>query len=249
LDAVAPAKPPAKPKVVDVTALAAELAAMLTLETFGLLRRRKRLNIEKLKTAAQNIRRQELFAVVPLAALAAALGTTASELVQTAPTGVDAGITAFAAMTAASGSPEEQRQLFASMLEDAECPLASARPLAAAIDQRHAAELLPAILRREQSDDFKLAVELAGEALGIATMAEIAASPAYALLQARLQADATERAAQVALGTGLTALGLLADGQAAQSLIATFLAAGLSRADPKLDALHLNVALSPEMSA
>jgi hypothetical protein len=170
---------------------------MVEIATVGLLHRRKRIKIQQLKTAPQNARRQVLFAQVPLTALATALGVEAADLVQTAPTGAEAGIQAFAAMVAASGRAEEQRALLTAMLDDPECPLAGARP-------------------------------------------------GYQILHAHLLAAELERPAQAALTAGLAALGLLADAKAAQSLIDICIKAGLSAADPKLDALQLNAALTPE---
>jgi hypothetical protein len=242
----APPKPAAKSPVLDSPELAAELAQMVEIATVGLLHRRKRIKIQQLKTAPQNARRQDLFAQVPLTALATALGVEAADLVQTAPTGAEAGIQAFAAMVAASGRAEEQRALLTAMLDDPECPLAGARPLVAALDQRQAAPLLPKVLRREAAPQFKLALDLAGEALGLATRADITAAPGYQILHAHLLAAELERPAQAALTAGLAALGLLADAKAAQSLIDICIKAGLSAADPKLDALQLNAALTPE---
>jgi hypothetical protein len=242
-------KPGAKTQVLDIPELATELAQMLEIATVGLLRRRKRLNIQQLKTAPQNARRQLLFSQLPLAALATALGMTPADLVQTAPTGAEAGIEAFAAMVAASGTAEEQRVLLAAMLDDPECPLAGARKLVAALDQHQAASLLPKALRREAAPHFKLALDLAGEALGLATLPHVTAAPGYMILHEHLMAAELERPAQAALTTGLTALGLLADAKTAQSLIDICIHAGLSPADPKLDALQLNAALAPEISA
>jgi hypothetical protein len=245
----APSKRVAKSPELDVPALAAELAEMLEIGTVGLLRRRRRLAIRKLDNATRSARRLELFALVPLSALAAALRVTPSELVQTAPAGAEPGLSAFASMVAASGAPEERRNLLAAMLEDAECPLMGARPLAASLDRREAAALLPAVLRRETAPGFPLALALAGEALGLAEWPAIAAAPGYAQLREYLVAPERDRAAETALGVGLTALGLLASAPAAKSLIDACLQAGLSPADPKLDALALNAALNSEVSA
>ncbi len=244
----APPKPAARSPVLDVPGLAAELAEMVEVASVGFLHRRKRLRIPQLKTAPQNARRHLLFTQVPLAALATALGVTPSDLVRTAPAGVEPAIAAFAAMTAATGTPEDQRSLLAAMLDDPECPLTGARPLASAMDLRQAAALLPAVLRRETEPHFKLALDLAGDALGLATVPQITASPGYRILHAHFTAAEPERPAQAALAAGLAALGLLADADTAQSLIATCLQAGLSSADPKLDALQLNAALSSETS-
>ncbi len=241
-------KPPAKSTVLGIPELAAELAQMLEIATVGLLHRRKRLKIQQLKTAPQNARRQLLFCQVPLAALATVLGATPADLVQTAPTGAEAGIEAFAAMVAASGTAEEQRALLTAMLDDPECPLAGARKLVAALDQHQAASLLPKVLRREAAPHFKLALDLAGEALGLATLPHITAAPGYMILHEHLTAAELERPAQAALTAGLAALGLLADAKTAQSLIDICIHAGLSPADPKLDSLQLNGALPPEIS-
>ncbi len=243
----APAKAAPKPRAADA-ALAAELAAMLEVETTGLLRRHKRLSIAKLKTAPQNARRHELFGLVTLSALAVALALPEAELVARAPAGVDTGIGAFAAMVAATGTPAQCRSLFAAILQDRDCPLAAARPLVPSLTRAEAAALLPALLQREEAPGFELAVELAGEALGQASMAELAGAPGYAALRAL--AGATEdKAAAMNLGHGLTGLGLLAQAPAARALVEIFLAAGLSPADPKLDMLYLNIALNPEAPA
>ena len=240
------ARPAPNPARADTAVLATELAAMLELKTAGLLRQRKYVGIPPLKTAPQNTRRLALFAQTPFAKLAEALGVKPSDLVQLAPQGAEPGIAAYAAMVAATGSPDEQRQLLAAMLADEECPLAAARLLTATLDQQHAASLLPQILRRETAPGFKHALELANNALGLATLTHITAAPGYELWHQHLAAPETERQAKAAAGAGLAALGLLANAQAAASLLGTCLAAGLSPADPKLDALQLNTALNPE---
>ena len=152
-------------------------------------------------------------------------------------------------MVAATGSPDEQRQLLAAILADEDCPLPPARLLTATLDQHQAAALLPQILRRETAPVFKHALELANHALGLATLTQITAAPGYELWLQHLAAPETEPQAKGAAGAGLPALGLLANAQAAASLLETSLAAGLSPADPKLDALQLNIALNPETTA
>ena len=240
-------KPAPKPRAAD-PALAAELAAMLEIETTGLLRRQKHLRIGKLKTAPQNARRHELFGLVTLGALAAALGLPEAELVARAPAGVEPGIGDFTAMVAATGEPAQQRALFNAILEDRDCPLAAALPLSSGLTRVEAAALLPVLLQREESAGFERAVELAGEALGQAAFEELASAPGYAALR-DLAGGTADKALGLKLGAGLAALGLLAEPGAARELIRIFAGAGLSPADPKLDMLTLNTLLNPEASA
>jgi len=247
----APPRSPAKPLVAD-PALAAELAQLLEVVSIGIVHRRKRLKIAKLKTAPQTARRLDLFAKVTLGALAAALGTTSAELVATAPTGVPPGIAAFAAMVAATGTPDEHRRLLAAMLDDPECPLAGTSPLAATLDRAEAAALLPTTLRRETTHRLTATLNLAGAACGLACLPDIEASPSYKLIRERLAAAALSspgQEAHIVLALCLTELGLVAHAQAAQSLLEMCIEAGLPPADRRLDALHLNIALTPEISA
>jgi hypothetical protein len=236
-----------KPRVAD-PALAAELAEMLVVATEGLLRRHKRLRIEKLKTAPQTARRLELFGLVPLSALAAALGVPETELVARAPAGAETGISAFTAAVAATGTQAQQRTLFAAILDDEDCPLAAARPVGPSLTRSETAAFLPRLLQREDSPGFELAVELAGEALGQASFAALAGAPGFAALSAST-GETENKATGMKLGAGLAALGLLAAPPAAQQIIEIYLGAGLSPADPKLDMLYLNTELTPEASA
>jgi hypothetical protein len=224
--------------------LAPELAALLSWAPL-------RLAFKPLKPAPRMARRQELFGKVTLEALAAALGTSPAALVQTAPAGPAETVAAFAAMVAATGPDSCCSTLLKAILDDPDSPLAAARPLAPQMPMQ---ALLPTLFLRTEDAGFAFALELAGPALGQVPMRMLMDSPGYAALQAALAAAVTgpdpgRPAANALLTAGLYALGLLLDAPAAAQSLALCTTAGLSPADPRLEALHLNIALNPESSS
>jgi hypothetical protein len=234
----------------DEDALAAELADMLEVSDAEAPRRRTRLTISALKSAAQNARRRDLFKLVSLAGLARALRLTEQEIVESAPAGAPEDVGAFVQMVAATGSDRACRMLLDRMLDDEAFPLACARPLGSRLTREERGALQPRILRRD-ADMFATTLTLMGGALGAAPLPALLASPSYAALMSALEAvrgedEAQRRAADAVLTTALSRLALLAAAPAAADLLARLTASGLSPADPRLDLLRLNAALTME---
>ncbi len=231
-------------------ALATELAAMVDIGKVGLLRRRRRLEIKTLKTAAQNTRRRELFKLVSFTKLARALGFSGDQLLEAAPVGAADGIDALVQMVATTGSRDAARRLLDLILEDASLPLAHARPLAPRLTAQERRSLLAPIIKRD-ADLFGTSLALMGPMLGEAPLAALLASPGFAALKSAIEAartgDEAQRAATSARAdSALRRVALLITASAATELIARLRGLGFSPADPKLDALHLNAALTPQ---
>lgn len=229
---------------VDADALAAELADTLVV-------RRTQLAIDARQSAAQNARRRDLFKLVSLPGLARALGLTEEEIVETAPAGDPKGVDAFVQMVAATGSDRACRTLFHQMLDDEAPPLAFALPLRSRLTRDEGRAMQPQILKRD-GEMFETTLTLAERALGEATLPALLASPSYAALVAlvdvaRGEDEAQRRAADAILETALNRLALLADAPAATDLLARLAASGLSPADPRLDLMRLNAALTMEI--
>lgn len=227
---------------------AQELAAMVELGRVGLLKRRNRLTFEPLKTAPQEHRRRELFAVVTLAELAAALGVAEAGLVETLPLDKARIADAFATMVVETASGEAWRQLFDLALQDADAPVRVAGILTRRADAAQRSAMLAAAMAREASPGFDGCLAVAGDGLGAAGGGPLAQSPAYAALLELVATTASQStgAPPPALATGLFNLGLLLDPTAARTVVDACQAAGLSAADPRLDMLRLNIALERE---
>lgn len=237
-------------RAADAEPDAAELAAMVEVETTRLLRRRRRLSAGGSKTAAQAARRRELFKTVNLAGLARALGLSELQLVETAPAGVDDGIAGFVQMVAATGSDAAVRALLHEILTDDAFPLAQARPLAARLTPAERRTNLPGIIARD-ADGFETALAMMDKTLGEVPLAMLLAAPGYATLEAQVDAarggdEAKRPAAAKLLGAMVTRLALLLDAAAAAAMVARLIDRGISPADPLLDLLQLNAALIPE---
>lgn len=229
--------------------LAAELAAMLELKTVGLLKRRKQMLIKALKTPAQAGRRRELFGLVPFTDLAAALGADDLQLVDSAPDAPPSETADFAACAAATGSDAVVRALLGHMLAQGDKPAELSRPLIERLGPDDRRAFLPRILARD--GDLRTTLEVADDALGTLTLDAVRAAPGFAALQASLASfaggdDDGRAAAAKTLDIELARIGLLVDAAGARILLADFVAAGLSPAEPRLDMLHLNIALAPE---
>ena len=237
-------------RATEAEELARELAEMVEVEKIGLLRRRTRLSVKLLKTAPQNARRRELFRLVSLAGLARALGVAELDLVKAAPDGALDGIESFVGMVAASGSDESRLALMDAILKDDDAAIAIARPLAERLTQEERRAILPLALKRD-TDPFDTTLALAGPVLGAAPLAAILESPGYATVKANIDAvtageTTAQTAATRALAISLPRIGLLIDADGARQLLAQLGAMPLSPADPTLDMLHLNAALTSE---
>jgi hypothetical protein len=150
-------------------------------------------------------------------------------------------------MVAATGSDHACRTLFTRILDDDDFPLADAQLLASRLRAEERRALLPKILKR---DTVGFATRsLMGRDLGKAPLSALLASPSYAALMSAVEAarseDPTKRGpAEAMLEAVLPRVGFIADALAAADLIQRLTAAGLSTADPRLDSLRLNAALT-----
>jgi hypothetical protein len=236
-------------RIADGGDLAGELAEMVALGKVGLIHRRSRLVIKQVKTAAQNTRRAELFKLVNVAALARALGVSELQLVEAPPEGGPDGIVAFAQMVATTGSDTMLRALLQILLADAASPTGALQALAARLSAEERRALLPQIMARD-NDDLETTLDIAGREFGATPIAPLLASPTFTSLSRLLDSlnveDPHRAAKNTALGTMLNRIALLLDAPSAADLIARLGIWGLSPADPKLDLLHLNAALTME---
>lgn len=233
----------------DSADLATELADMVALGKVGLIKRRTRLVIKSLNIAAQKARRQELFTLVSLAALARALGISELQLVEAPPDGPADGLDAFLQMTAATGSDAAVRALLNEMLADDSTPVSQLRALTPRLSAAERRPLLPQIMARD-ADGLETTLDIAGRDLGAIPIAPLLASPTYTALSRlldQLNVEDPQRASKnAALGTVLNRIALLLDAPGAADLTARLAIWGMSPADPKLDLLHLNAALTTE---
>jgi len=238
---------------VDADALATELADMLEVRRSEAPGSRTQLTINALKTPAQNARRRDLFRLVSFAGLARALRVTEGEIVETAPAGAPDGVEAFVQMVAATGSDRACRTLLDQMLDDGAFPLAHARSLGPRLKAEERRALQSRIMERD-AETFETTLAFVGRVLGEAPLPALLASPGYAALTSAVEAahgedDARGQPADALLETMLTRVALLADAPAAVTLLARLTAAGLSPADPRLDLLRLNAALTTEATS
>jgi hypothetical protein len=234
----------------DDSALAAELAQTVALSSTGLLKRRHWLNVEPLKTNAQKARRAELFGLVSLSGLAAALGAEDVQLVERVPSGDAAGIAAFFGMVARTGSDAALRGLLDRVLEDGAFSVARAPLLAERLTPDERRQRLPAMLSRDDQS-FETSLAFAGPALGAVGMGALVPTPGWAalllVLDSAIRGEEAERPqANATIQTALRNLGFLLTADAAGHVIQLCVAGGLSFADPRLELLHLNAALKPE---
>lgn len=233
-------------------ARARELAAMLKLTMIGLLRRRRRLDIDPLKTPAQRLRRHELFGQVGFADLAAALGVAPAQLLETAPHGMPDEVAAFARMVAATAAEAACATLADLLIDDASMPITVLAPLAARLSLGERRARLAVLLKRD-GGALDAVLAFLGPALGEVPFALIRTSGSFAALKDEVEAalrgaEAQQVPANAALEIQLNRLALLVDAAAAAALIEQLTKWGLSPADPKLDLLQLNAALLPEIS-
>jgi hypothetical protein len=227
---------------------AQELAAMVELARVGLLKRRNQLKLKPLKNPTQESRRHDLFGVVTLADLAKALGADETALLESVPVGEARVMGAFMAMVEATASRGAWRGLFDLVQNDTEVSVELVAILAkrASTDERRAA--LWSALARDDAPNFRGSLAVAADMLGLAGQKPLLQSPGYkALLALVAESLSTENRTQPSpLAIGLANLGLVLDQAAARTVVDACVAGGLSAADPRLDLLHLNIALEPE---
>jgi hypothetical protein len=236
-------------KVADTGDLAAELADTVTLGKVGLIKRRTRLVIKPLNNSAQKARRRELFTLVSVSALARALGVPEQQLVEAPPDGPPDDIGSFLHMMAATGSDAALHALLNGMLADDSTPVSQLRLLTPRLSAAERQALLPQIMARD-AEGLEATLAIAGRELGAMPIAPLLASPTYTALSRLLDAlnveDPHRTSKTAALGVTLNRIALLLDAPGAADLVARVGIWGLSPADPKLDLLHLNAALTME---
>ena len=233
----------------DSAELATELAGMVALGKVGLINRRTRLAIKSLNVTVQRARRQELFKLVSLAALAQALGVSELQLVEAPPDGPPEGLVAFLRMMAATGSDAAVRALLNGMLADDATPVGHLRALTPRLSAAERRPLLARIMARD-ADGLEAILDIAGSDLGAMPIAPLLASPTTTALSRLLDAlnveDPQRASRNAALGTMLNRIALLLDAPGAADIAARVTSRGLSPADPKLDLLRFNAALTTE---
>lgn len=216
---------------------ATELAGFFTLGTKGLLRRSRTVAANVLKTHAQRIRRQTLFAGADYTGFAAALGMSGEELAAIWVWGgdVQADIE-LAGMAERSASDAIVADLSAALAEHSLPNLGALLALASRIGPTQRASIAQRVLRAGGSYQDALAV--AGGGGRVDGVADVPAEAA--LLRALGSADARpgDHAPE------LQALGMLASRAGAQKALERLVRGpGLLQADPRLDMLRLNAAL------
>ena len=216
---------------------AAELAGFFTLGTKGLLRRSRTIWANVLKTPAQRMRRQTLFAGTDYSSFAAALGMSGEELAAIWGWGGDAQADIeLAAMAERSASDAIVADLATALAENNLPNLGPLRALAPRIGPAQRAAIAQRVLRGKGSYQDALAV--AGPGGRVQGVIDVPAEAA--LLRALGGADARpgDHAPE------LLALGMLATRAGAQKALDRLVrGAGLLQADPRLDMLRLNAAL------
>jgi hypothetical protein len=136
-------------RIAGTEELATELADMVALGKVGLIKRRTRLVIKSLNITAQKARRQELFTLVSVSALARALGVSELQLVEAPPDGPPDGLEAFLRMMAATGSDLALRALLNGMLAEDSTPVSQLRALTPRLSAAERRALLPQIMARD----------------------------------------------------------------------------------------------------
>ncbi len=216
---------------------ATELAAFFAFETKGLLRRTRVLTATAIKTPAQRSRRHELFGRVDFTSLSSALG--ADDLVALWPFGSDILADAdFVAMVAQSANDDVVAASFARLMEASTVNVHSLLPLCDRLDIDARKQAARQLLRTEGAL-FRIALMIvpAGSEMDgvIDTRAGLA-------LLAAINANAD-------IVGEVQPLGLIASCSAAQMALDKLVRAGLNAADPRLDLLRLNAALTPKGAA
>jgi len=237
--------------VLDEAESAKELADFLEVGNKGLINRKTTVKTRKLKTGAQKARRTELFETVSLPGLAEALGVAEEALVSSWQFGNFREDSEFCGLVARTGAIPLVSALTDRVLSDTS---ASAETLHALLDRlgpEDKWQRLPALLEKDPSV-LPTAMRCAGDNLGRLGLRTLASSHFLkALLKsAGDQAADTAKTNQSAhFQTQLFQLGLLADQEAAQNLVQSFIQADMSRSDPALLMLQFNAALAPGVSS
>ena len=232
--------------------LAAELAASVELRNAGILSRRKRLCFVELKTRPQVLRRSELFRLVPLCDLSAALGVDEPSMLQCLPEGSATDLQDFVACVAMSGTEASIKSMIGLLMSDKSEVGGLLVPLVERLGDAARRELVASYSGRD-SDLFATTFQLAGPALGQLPLKIASTSPSYLTIRSHVDAlvkgpDKDLSAAENLLPAALLRLGLLLDGPGAAALLSYCVDRGVSPADPRLEMLEFNIALQREPS-
>ncbi|WP_299472240.1 DUF5691 domain-containing protein [uncultured Roseibium sp.] len=213
----------------------------------GLINRKTIVSARKLKTAAQRARRSELYEIVSLPGLAAALQMDPDALIASWQFGEDVMDASFCGLVARTGSDGQLSACVDRVLSEKSAAADTLPPLLERLSAEDRKRHLPKILAKEEHG-FDTALSCMHGYLGTIGTADLEKAPFLTELLAaiRAQADDEKKTGQTALiQEALFQLGLMADPVAAQASINTFLTAGMSRADAALLILQLNAALTP----
>jgi len=214
-----------------------ELAGFFTLGTKGLLRRSRTVAANVLKTHAQRIRRQTLFAGADYTGFAAAMGMSGEELAAIWQWGDDVlADIELAGMAGRSASDAIVAELSTALTEHSLPNLGALLALASRIAPTQRASIAQRVLRAGGSYQDALAIADAGGRVEGVTDVPAEAALLHALGSADTRPG--DHAAE------LQALGMLASRAGAQKALERLVrGAGLLQADPRLDMLRLNAAL------
>ncbi len=218
-----------------------ELAGFFTLRRVLLM---QRLEVNPLTGTAARARRAALAEEVGFPGLAAALGLTEQRLLALMPAKEDEAGVLLQVMAAGTGSaallPALRDRALAGALHDTALAL-----LAPRLGRDDRLSLTADRIRRDADPLFHLPLRLADDDPGALALKQIQGAGLGALLSAvSAPTDEQPQARQVRerlLAAGLFALGMLADAAAAAALLERAVAAGLSIAAPRLDALRVNM--------
>lgn len=216
---------------------ATELAGFFTLGTKGLLRRSRTVAANVLKTHAQRIRRQTLFAGADYTGFAAALGMNGEELAAIWVWGddVQADIE-LAGMAGRSASDAIVADLSTALAEHSLPNLGALLALASRIGPTQRASIAQRGLRAGSS--YQDALAMAGGGGRVEGVTDVPAEAALLHVLGSADARPGDHAAE------LQALGMVASRAGAQKALERLVrGAGLLQADPRLDMLRLNAAL------
>ncbi|MHA7773782.1 DUF5691 domain-containing protein [Roseibium sp. M-1] len=237
--------------VLDEAETAKELADFLEVGKKGLINRKTIVNTQKLKTGAQKTRRTELFGIVSMPGLAEAVGLTAEALVSGWQLGSLREDAEFCSLVARTGALPLVSALTNRVLSETSVSTEILLPLLDRLEGKDKWERLPALLEKEPLA-LQTLMRCADGNLGRLGLPTLASSKfVRSLLEStKAQAADTAKPHQAAqLQTQLFHLGLLADQDAAQNLIQSFIEAEMSRSDPALLMLQFNAALTSGVSS
>jgi len=223
----------------------AELADFFETGKKGLLRRTASVSLKPLKTPAQYQRLHQLLDLTTLPAFATQLGLTDVALVQAWEPNKQTPDAALVGLVLLTGGPAAIEALIVRFEDDFPLHPGLASQLSELVPLEAHTRLIKASIRREIDPGFATTLILSARERGKLDRTSIETSSAWKALTDAATATSEEgqRLREHQLARGLSALGLLASAGAAKWIIDTFVALGLSPADPAFNALALNAAL------